>query len=106
MAPAGFLISRIETGFGRHLDRLDPAEGGAHLAQRGGDPLRRDPEPQPGGDGGERVVDVVEAGQRRSQPDLAGGGADRRARAVHAAQLDRGRRDVGRGRSAPQLGQE
>ena len=46
LAPAGFLISRIETGAAADLDRLDPAEGGPHLAQRGGDPLRRDPEPQ------------------------------------------------------------
>ena len=37
-------------------DRLDPPEGGFHPAQRGGDPLRRDPQPQPGGDPALRVA--------------------------------------------------
>ena len=81
-------------GAGRVLDQQDAElvlaeRDGLGAAERGGDPLKpgddrreRDPERDGEGGGGERVVDVVEAGE--GQRDA--GGAGRRA------QLEGGRR--------------
>ena len=77
LAPAGFLISRIETAVPADLDRLDPAEGGAHPPRAAAIRSGATPSCEAGGDRGERVVDVVEAGQRQLQRDLALRGANR-----------------------------
>ena len=107
LAPAGFLISRIETGVPLDLDRLDPAEGGAHVGEGGRRPLRVDAELERGGERGEGVVDVVEAGE---------GQLERRARpaGVRTATVEplmpcssiSVAATSGRGREAPQLAQE
>ena len=96
LAPAGFLISRIETGLPSTGDRLDPPEGRLDRGQRADRGLGVDPEAQRGGERGERVVDVVEPGQRQLELELAGRRDDPRARPAHAEQLDLGRRDLGR----------
>ena len=95
-APAGFLISRIETGLPVHLDRLDAAEDGGHPLEPGADQLQGDAGAQRRRDRRERVVDVVEAGEGELQLQLALRGADAQRGPRHAAQLDLGGGDVGR----------
>ena len=95
LAPAGFLISRIETGLPptsivstrpkTARDRLQPARGSAPGGRR---------ERSAGGDRGERVVDVVEAGQGQLELELALRRPHPQPRAGHPAQLDLGRGDV------------
>ena len=78
LAPAGFLISRIETGTPA-TSIVSTRPKAACISPRavtirsGATPRLR-----PGRHRREGVVDVVEAGQRQLQPELAGGAANRR----------------------------
>ena len=71
LAPAGFLIRRIETGLPpTSIVSTRPNTASISPSARGG-LLERDAEPQRRGQRGERVVDVVEAGEGQAQLDLA-----------------------------------
>ncbi len=76
------------------------------LSRPADDVLQRDVQRVGERRGGERVVDVVEAGQGQRDVGLASGGVQREARGPHAFQPHVGREDtVGAGRAWPQVGQ-
>ena len=106
LAPAGFLISRIETGLPATSIVSTRPNTASHPAQGAGRLLERDAEPQRRGQRGERVVDVVEAGEGEAQLDLALGRAHaRRASRACPRSSIRVAATSGAGRSAPQFGQ-
>ena len=67
----GVLDEQDRDGLAADRDRLDTPEHGLDPRQRRRGRLEPDPEPERGGERGERVVDVVEAGQRKVELDLA-----------------------------------
>ena len=79
------------------LDRLRAPEGGLDRAEPGGDGRQLDAQRQAQGGGPERVVDVVEPGQRQLDAGRALGRAQREGGGADAAQLDRlgGHRGLG-----------
>ena len=79
----------METGFSETA-----AEDRPHRLEAQAQALQRDARPQPGRDGGEGVVDVVKAGQREIELQLALRRRDVYARAGDALQLDLGRGDA------------
>ena len=87
-APAGFLIRRIEHGLVAGGDPLEAAEGGAEALEAGADLLERRAERLRERRGSERVVDVVEAGEREPQPGRAGGRLEQERGRVQAVELD------------------
>ena len=98
-APAGFLISRMETlrpSMGIVSTRPNappnPSSARADGGQRHAQLERR-------GRGGDGVVDVVEAGQGEGQLELARGRAQSDPGAAHSVELDRGGGHL-RGRAA------
>ena len=107
-APAGFLIRRIETRLARRPrssrpGRTRPASTPAPCGRlgRAGCPSR-----SAAGERRERVVDVVEAGEREAQLDLAAGGrAPRPASPRIPSSSISVAATSGAGRSAPQFGQ-
>ena len=105
-APAGFLISRIETGLPATSIVSTRPNTARISASPAADRVQPDAQLERRGDRRQGVVDVVEAGQRQPQAELARGRRDLDARAGHALELDRGRGDLGLGPRAPQLGQE
>ena len=105
-APAGFLISRIETLAAVDRDRLHAPERAAEALERLADRGERHAQLERGRRGGHGVVDVVEAGEREIERELALGRAELDARAAHAVELDARRRHVAApGALRPQFGQ-
>ena len=71
LAPAGFLISRIETGLPSTGIVSTRPKAASTEASAPTAVSSVDPEAQRGGERGERVVDVVEPGQRQLELELA-----------------------------------
>ena len=85
LAPAGFLISRIDSRLPATSIGLHPAEDRPHLLQARAASGSAMPSRCAAASGRQRVVDVVEAGEREAQLDLAVGCTHLRPRAAHAA---------------------
>ena len=81
------------------LDRLHPPEGRADVGEGVRRPLRVDAELEGGGERGEGVVDVVEAGKRQLEAELARAGSARRP-SSRSCRAGRSRSRRRRGRAA------
>ena len=104
LAPAGFLISRIETGVPATSIVSTRPNAACTDASAPTALLERDAQAQRGRQRGQRVVDVVEAGKRELELRLALRGPQARPRPGHAAELDLRGREVGLGAVGPAVG--
>ncbi len=90
----GVLDQQDRNRLGRHLDRLHAPEHGLDGLEARLGAFEPDAEAKRRSEGGEGVVDVVEARQRQLQAQGALRRRDRRGRAAHPVQLDLRRGDL------------